>query len=38
MVMPNGVFSVVIEAEDRAGVRSNAVSNPSSLTLRLPKL
>ena len=26
VVMPNGVFSVVVEAEDRAGVRSNAIS------------
>ena len=26
VVMPNGVFSVVVEAEDRAGVRSNSLS------------
>ena len=26
VVMPNGVFSVVVEAEDRAGVRSNSIS------------
>ncbi|XP_028399178.1 uncharacterized protein LOC114522645 isoform X2 [Dendronephthya gigantea] len=38
VVMPNGVFSVVVEAEDRAGVRSNAISESFIVDTTPPQL
>ena len=36
--MPNGVFSAVVEAEDRAGVRSNAISESFIVDATPPRL
>ncbi|XP_028399029.1 uncharacterized protein LOC114522522 [Dendronephthya gigantea] len=36
--MPNGVFSAVVEAEDRAGVRSNAISESFIVDATSPRL
>ena len=38
VVMPNGVFSVVVEAEDRAGVRSNAISESFIIDATPPRV
>lgn len=38
VVMPNGVFSVIVEAEDRAGVRSNALSESFIIDTTPPKV
>ncbi len=38
VVMPNGVFSVVVEAEDRAGVRSNAISKSFIIDVTPPRV
>lgn len=38
VVMPNGVFSVVVEAEDRAGVRSNAISESFIIDSTAPRV
>ena len=38
VVMPNGAFSVAVEAEDRAGVRSNAISESFIVDATPPQL
>ena len=38
VVMPNGVFSVVVEAEDRAGGSSNAISKSFIIDTTPPKI
>ena len=38
VVMPNGVFSVVVEAEDRAGSHSNAISKSFIIDTTPPKI
>ena len=38
VVMPNGVFSVVVEAEDRAGVRSDSISESFIIDTSPPRV
>ena len=38
VAMPNGVFSVVVEAEDRAGGRSNAISKSFIVDITPPRI
>ena len=38
VVMPNGVFSVLVEAEDRAGVRANSISKSFIVDTTPPKV
>ena len=38
VAMPNGVFSVVVEAQDRAGGKSNAISNSFIVDTTPPKI
>jgi hypothetical protein len=38
VVMPNGVFSVVVEAEDRAGSRSNSISGSFIIDATPPRV